>query len=363
MTTVYLLTCDLRAHDNPAYDAYIAAPAPKYIACIVAKDVFKRDESRSGKLFLRAYKELSKELIAAGHEVKTLRGHSSLRGCNVIISLDTSPYARQRLKDIEDIAKSVTVIDTKHLIPYTPTEKPYKVYSGFYKSVIDKLVDDNIVGIPIPRRGRAAPIITDLYKVAKQCIDSFSSEKYRRLSKASILKRQGSTNVSWALARGIVSAREVFNAVLKKMTTSEDDKAVFVSFARELIFRDFYSRASLWWIKSSYTERFRNPNVTWKITTVHGLISAISNGPQVIQTIYKSLVDTGVVSNYGRMLFATWVNDISCDWMVGEALFRKYLLDYDFSSNRWNWAHHSNQGLNYQWPSKKFNVSRVTLDV
>lgn len=378
MTTIYVITNDLRTHDNAAYDAYMAASTPKYMACVIDKDAFDHSASRSGKIFIRAIKDYAK---AIPDGVKMLRGYTSLKGANVIISMDTSPFARWRLETIRGLASSVVVYDTKHLIPISREEKEYKVYSSFYKTVIDRLVDDDMIGIPDKTTTIGKPTMTPLYKMALECLNGFDAEEYRRLSKASVKRRQGSTHVSWALSRGIVSVREVFETIRKAIFTrdfkdlserrQERRKIAFISFVRELVYRDFYSRASLWWIPfdmkkglaASYTHRFRSGNVAWKITNIAGLVGMISSAPLVIKTIYKTLVETGNVSNYGRMLFATWVYDIECDWMVGEALFRKYLMDYDFSNNRWNWAHHSLQGLNFQFPSKKFKVELVTLDV
>ncbi len=383
MTTIYLVTCDLRTHDNKAYDAYLSAPSPKYMACVIGGDAFQHQSSRSGRIFLKAIKDYAKAIPG----MKLLKGYSSLKGMKVIISMDTTPFARWRLGVIKGIAESVTVYDTKHLIPIasdasgTPAATMYKVYSSFYKSVIDGLISDDMIGIPIPPSSSSKPTMTPLYKMAIKCLDGFDEDDYRRLSKASVKRRQGSTHISWALSRGIVSAREVFEVVRKKVFTNdfadlserrqERKKVAFLSFVREMVYRDFYSRASLWWIpfdekkglEASYRHRLRNADVTWKVNTVDGLVGILPSSPLVIQTIYKTLVDTGDISNYGRMLFATWVSDISCDWMVGEALFRRYLMDYDYSNNHWNWAHHSNQGLNFQYPAKKFKVELVTLDV
>ena len=377
--TVYVVTCDLRTHDNRAYDAFLAAPSPKYMACVIDKDAFDHSASRSGKIFVRAIKDYAKALKDG---IKMLRSYDSLKGADIIISSDTTPFARWRLGILQGIGKSVTVYDTKHLIPISTDEQEYKVYSSFYKSVIDGLIDDNMVGIPHPTHRHSSGVtMTPLYKMALECLDGFEVDEYRRLSKASIKRRQGSTHVSWALSRGIVSAREVFETIRKKIFSrgfgdlssrrQEYGRVAFLSFVQELIYRDFYSRASLWWIPfdakkgvvASYHHRFRNAKVHWKVTSASELVKMIPSAPLVIQTIYKTFVDTGDVSNYGRMLFATWVYDVGCDWMVGEAIFRKYLMDYDYSSNHWNWAHHSIQGLNFQYPSKKYKVELVTLDV
>lgn len=390
MQTIYLFTNDLRLHDNAAYDAYVAAPTPK-TAMILLDDSFDRDGTRSGRIFTKAAKELSK-IVPDGIKMTKVSSPADLprifNDAHVIISFDVTPFAKKRLAEILKVASIVDVYDTKHLLPLIPsghirlnhganpvaeinaviTEKPYKVYSAFYKAVIDRYINDEIIGIKQPT-GHSRET-TKIHATAIECVSQFSPREYVRLRKASVKSRQGSTNASWALARGIVSPREVYEIVRKKCRIRdgmrskyiEQHKIAFVDFVRELLFRDFYSRSTWWWLKS-YDHRLRNQSIKWKITKLRDLVSAISTAPPVIKTIYKSLVDTGNISNYGRMLFATWVYDVGADWHLGEALFRHYLIDYDFSSNHWNWAHHSVQGLNFQWPAKKYNVDNVTLDV
>ena len=418
--TIYIFTNDLRLHDNAAYSAFLAAPSPK-MGVILLDDAFAkdRDGTRSGRIFMKAAKMLVGVMKNAGHELKLIKVASKdglpkmFDDANVIISFDTTPFARNRLTRIMKAAARIDVYDTKHLVPFIDgghatltrgqdgtwevtsrhlspempemtempkkshiiptTGKEYKVYSSFYKSVVDTLVNDDMIGIPIPRK-HESPKSTgtiELYDIAMKCIASFDSDQYRRLRKASVIARQGSTRASWAIARGIVSIREVYETVRKvcyadfdKLSERRQEyrKETFIDFTRELIYRDFYSRATWWWLPK-YSHRFRNKNAKWKVTTMRDLLSLIKTAPLVIKTIYNALVDDGNVSNYGRMLFATWVYDVGADWQLGEALFKHYLIDYDFSSNHWNWAHHSVQGLNFQWPAKKYNVDNVTLDV
>lgn len=433
------MTNDLRLHDNAAYAAYVAAPAPK-TAVVLLDDAFgdDRKETRSGRVFMKAVKEIDGVIPGGIKEVRVRHGAlpKMFNGARVIISFDTTPFARERLAALLAVAATVDIFDTKHLVPMLPRgrltlaggtysskelrkviseamgvntakiddaedekkggksekdvtpsvyrEKPYKVYSSFYKTTVDMLITDDIIGIPHHIPGtttKDAPKIR-LHETAMKYVAAFDPHKYRRMGKASVHTRQGATNASWAIARGIISAHEMYEAVRRicfprnfesfRSRDREGRKMAFVDFVRELLFRDFYSRATWWWLKR-YGHRFRNASSSiapgdrkeWKVTSISSLIKNIKaqSTPLVIKTIYDNLVADGTVSNYGRMLFATFVYDIGCDWQVGERLFRHYLIDYDFSSNHWNWAHHSIQGLNYQWPSRKYKVENVTLDV
>lgn len=61
-------------------------------------------------------------------------------------------------------------------------------------------------------------------------------------------------------------------------------------------------------------------------------------GHGIIDGYMKSLAETGYLSNYGRMLAATFlIHVIKFDWMKGAAYFEEHLLDYTAASNWGNW--------------------------
>lgn len=365
----YLLTNDIRLHDNQCWDYFVANAGKSGTVIVVLdklladKKVNRRFNERAFAIFITAVSQLFEVISGMGYKTLKVTDYSHLRGHDVVMSEDTSPFARKRLENIRSIAKSVVTFDTKHLLP--APKKKYLVYSAYYKYVrplvteeIQKKGEVYTEWKPIRKTTKGEPATIKLYSDALKSLHSFDPDKYSRCAKASVVARSGSTDTSWAIARGILSAREVYEYVRKKW--SEEYPNTFESFFRELIFRDFYSRSTLWHI-NNYSDTFRNEGIKWKVNTMKEYHRAIFDRgtPSVIKTIYNSLVKTGKVSNYGRMVFATWTYDIGANWRLGEELFAKYLLDYDFSSNRWNWAHHSYQGLNYQWPNKKFKVSAV----
>lgn len=61
-------------------------------------------------------------------------------------------------------------------------------------------------------------------------------------------------------------------------------------------------------------------------------------GHQLIDGYMKTLSDTGFLSNYGRVLTATFlVHVMKVDWMKGAAYFEEKLVDYTAASNWGNW--------------------------
>lgn len=373
------MTNDLRLHDNKSWDHFIKSPENDKAVLFFIDPAFRGSKEHEGseghkerfnKRAFTVFKVATDQLIKIFDSRKvrhiTVTSQSefdkTIAGNDVIISYDTSPFARARESHIRKIAKSVMVFDTKHLME--PTPKKYKVFGPYYKDRL-QLMKSGTVYKTIRKTMSDDFGHIKLYEDAFKSLKKFDPDKYARTAKASILVRSGATDVSWALARGIMSAREVYEHCRKVCNTESNAGVEFADAAmdqmfRELIFRDFYSRVTLWYLPK-YGTRFRNEDVTWKITSFDKYLAAIKKAPEVIQVIYKALVTTGKLSNYGRMLFATWTYDIGADWTLGELLFARELLDYDFSSNHWNWAHHSIQGFNYQWPEKKFKIELVKI--
>lgn len=366
------MTNDLRLHDNKSWDYFIKSAESDKAVLFFIDPVFRNSSNdnkhnRFNKRAFTVFKVASEQLIKIfdAKKVKhiTVTGQAdfdkTVTANNVVISHDTSPFARARLDHLRKIAKSVTVFDTKHLME--PTAKKYKVFSVYYKDRLQLMKTGSVY------KTLRKTLTNDfghikLYEDALRSLKKFDPDKYARTAKASVLVRSGATDISWALARGIISAREVYEHC-RKVCIAENGEfsdAAMDQMFRELIFRDFYSRATQWYLPK-YGARFRNEHVHWKITSFDKYLEAIKRAPEVIQVIYKALLTNGKISNYGRMLFATWTYDIGADWALGELLFARELLDYDFSNNHWNWAHHSIQGFNYQWPEKKFKIELVKI--
>lgn len=360
---LYFMTNDLRLHDNASFDYFMISSEKNKRILFYIDPIFRgeRFNKRAFGIFRVAVEQLIVTLKDIGVESLVVNSNEAfnniVKGNTVIISEDTSPFSQARLDHIKTLAAVVRVFDTKHFLD-APAKK-YKVFSAYYKDRLKIIRSET--GYKTLRRSLGDYKKIKLYNDAIETLKKFDPDKYSRTSKASIKSRSGSTNISWALARGIVSTREVYEHCRK--ICKEDDEfgpTAIDMIVRELIFRDFYSRATKWFMKD-YDGRFRNVDVKWKIVRMDDYIKAIRTAPEVIKVAYYSLISTGRLSNYGRMLFATWTYDIGADWTLGELLFARELLDYDFSSNHWNWAHHSIQGLNYQWPAKKFNVESVKI--
>ena len=61
-------------------------------------------------------------------------------------------------------------------------------------------------------------------------------------------------------------------------------------------------------------------------------------GHELVDGYMKSLAETGYLSNYGRVLVATFlVHVLKLNWMKGAAYFEEQLVDYTASSNWGNW--------------------------
>lgn len=291
-------------------------------------------------------------------------------GSNGMIYKESKLRKINELLEVEDEkADKKDITSKKNTSSNTIVIRPKK-YSKFHDTCVRLLPKKFALESPGTQHG--------LRKKALELLHGYDPSKYSRFAKASIGSRSGSTNASWALSIGILSPREVYNychgVYIRHMIREygglvvQDSRGVRTDLEmedpliRELLFRDYYAFASAWFLKWSPTNKLpalRNSGIAWKITSMKEYVSKISTAPEVIQMIYDTLRKTGNISNYGRMIFATWTYDIGADWRLGYNLFARELYDFDPDSNYWNWIHHSIQGLNSQWPARKYKIENI----
>jgi hypothetical protein len=396
---LWIPTSDLRIIDNPTFEVFrgndhghlsIYTKAieklfnkGKYISevqvCIDPRQATKSRNKYFNKrvfdIFRRASNELLEQTRSLGYISRIVDGSAmeTIEPTDVVImTIAYTPFAKERANEIMKIVGKNSLIQvpsnylTENLVDMN---KKYKKYSAFRDSAVLVLPAKFKIISPGPT------VFGTLREKALNDLNGFDIDKYRRTAKASVSIRSGATNVSWALARGIISPREVYNhcntpKILYDITRADEleelIKPQMTNFTRELLFRDFYAYVTFWFMKresNGSIAPLRNDDVKWS-TTVRNTTDLIyiigrPRVPEVIKKIYSSLIKTGKLSNYGRMIFATWLYDMNINWRIGEMLFAQELADYDFSSNHWNWAHHSIQGFNYQWPGKKYKIENI----
>ncbi|EHJ07077.1 cryptochrome/photolyase family protein [Staphylococcus simiae] len=148
------------------------------------------------------------------------------------------------------------------------------------------------------------------------------------------------SQLSIALAYGLLDINEIFNDLLQMYDHSEENYEAFI---RELMFREFYYILMTAYPESSYQafkEKYRQ--IEWSDNQLHfDKWQQGQTGFPIIDAAMAELKQTGFMHNRMRMVVSQFLTkDLFIDWTLGEDAFRKYLIDYDAASNihGWQWS-------------------------
>ncbi len=82
-----------------------------------------------------------------------------------------------------------------------------------------------------------------------------------------------------------------------------------------------------------------------------------NTGQPLIDALMHGLMETGFMSNRGRMLVSFYLSkEMKVNWQWGAAWFESALIDYDVYSNYGNWAYQSGRGTDSR-VNRRFNIS------
>jgi deoxyribodipyrimidine photo-lyase len=156
---------------------------------------------------------------------------------------------------------------------------------------------------------------------------------------------QGTSRLSAALARGLLSPRQCIKATedaMRRPIWDFPDSAF--SWINELIWRDFYQHLLVGFPRLSKNKAFRPETeaLQWRNNATE--IEAWKNGTTGIPIVdagMRELKATGWMHNRVRMIVAQFLTkNLLCDWRIGEAHFMRYLVDSDLGANNggWQWS-------------------------
>ncbi len=156
---------------------------------------------------------------------------------------------------------------------------------------------------------------------------------------------QGTSRLSAALARGLLSPRQCIRAAedaMRRPIWDFPDNAF--SWINELIWRDFYHHLLVGFPRLSKNKAFRPETeaLQWRNNATE--IEAWKNGTTGIPIVdagMRELKATGWMHNRVRMIVAQFLTkNLLCDWRIGEAHFMRYLVDSDLGANNggWQWS-------------------------
>ncbi|MGB9765494.1 MAG: cryptochrome/photolyase family protein [Candidatus Saccharicenans sp.] len=160
----------------------------------------------------------------------------------------------------------------------------------------------------------------------------------------------GTSRLSVALRFGLVSIRQVFDQVRKKL--SADSQLV-----KELAWREFWYHIGYyfpWTQDLEFQEKRRGLKWLNREEDLRALEEARTGYP-LIDAAINQLKEEGWMHNRARLVVASFVTkDLLIDWRVGEKFFKKYLLDYDEVVNTGNWQWSASVGADPR-PFRLFN--------
>lgn len=267
---------------------------------------------------------------------------------SIYLNKDYEPYAIQRDKEIEKLAKinNINYFSFKDQVVFEKDEivkkdhKPYTVFSPYMKKWKHKFDTLNLDTYP------SNNYLSNLYSVTfnfPKLVDIGFNRIHLKLPKINLseafLKTFHKTrdfpslptsNLSIYLRFGTISIREVINSV---KNTSE-------IFLNELIWREFFMQILFHFpqvVSQNYKTKYdkiiwRNNDIEFK-RWCNG-----ETGYPIVDAGIKEMNQTGFMHNRVRMICASFLcKHLLIDWRWGEAYFAKKLLDYELSSNNGNW--------------------------
>lgn len=162
------------------------------------------------------------------------------------------------------------------------------------------------------------------------------------------------TYLSPYISRGVISTKQVLEAVLKKGYKLSEIE----SFAKELCWRDYFQRVAQTKDLTKEIKQAQHPISNYEIPTQ--IINA-NTGIDGIDNAIKQLYQTGYMHNHCRMYTASLVcNLANSNWLLPAKWMYYHLLDGDWASNAcsWQWVAAANSSKKYY--ANQENINKYT---
>lgn len=390
---------DLRLHDNPALWAAVQTQRP-VVAVFVYDDVwmegtwldFKRCD-RHRKAFLDAsVLELKRQLMAMGGDLLVYKGdtvdviHRVCAEVGVHAVYAQREFAAEEVAIEGRLAQLVTLELFWGNMLFAPHRAPFSIVnSPFYFTAFKNKVAGLLTGIEeaptvtnmdffewgsIPMQSASyhpAPVAdvglvageTEALRLMRDFVNDASFDGYI-LSREMFLCPNGSSGLSPYLAVGSLSVVRFYKTILElagQRVAAQDSVAKLID---QLVWRDYYQ-----WLFLRYGSKIFRPTGLRKVTPVmYDDFEAFDRwrngqtGEPLIDALMGELLQTGLMSNRGRMVAAYYLSKVlSVNWLWGAYWFESQLVDFDVCNNYGNWAYQSGTGTDSRI-NRRFNIAK-----
>jgi deoxyribodipyrimidine photo-lyase len=176
-----------------------------------------------------------------------------------------------------------------------------------------------------------------LQKFLDSCLGEYAAER-------DYPSHEGTSRLSAYLRMGVISPRQIFDAVRSRREESPGKVAGgALTFLSELAWRDFYYQI-LFHFPHVQNGAFKPvyDGIQWE--NDDALFAAWRDGKTgypIIDAASRQMNAQGWMHNRARMISASFLcKDLLCDWRLGERIFMQRLVDGDQASNNggWQWA-------------------------
>lgn len=162
------------------------------------------------------------------------------------------------------------------------------------------------------------------------------------------------TYLSPYISRGVISTKQVLEAVLKKGYKLSEIE----SFAKELCWRDYFQRVAQSKDLSKEIKQAQYPISNYEIST--SIVNA-ETGIDEIDNSIKLLYQSGYMHNHCRMYTASLVCNLAkSNWLLPAKWMYYHLLDGDWASNACSWQWVAAANSNKKYYANQENINKYT---
>lgn len=362
-TSVVLLTRDLRAHDQPALSAAVAAGERVVPLFVLDEGILESSFAAPNRVgfLLESLADLRERIplvVRSGDVVaETVKLVEELGAAAVHLSTDVSAYAQAREGRLRSQLRAdvlghggITIVPPGDLAP--AGKEHYEVFSAYWRSWRALPLGEPLFAVELTPHGVEPGDLPNLPSGrSPEVARGGESEGRRRLESwvSDGLAGYGAgmsetSRLSPYLHFGCLSAREV--AV--RCSSSE-------AFVRQVCWRDYYAQI-LASRPETATVDLRPRGDEW-VDDAEALEAwkAGRTGFPLVDAGMRQLAREGWMHNRARLVTASFLTkDLGIDWRVGAQHFYDLLLDGDVAQNAGNWQWVAGTGTDAR-PYRVFN--------